>query len=59
MMSIREIWYRFLAAMAKGDGKAPGLTEEPPVPRDLEPHVHGKTGHEESHTWKTHGGDRH
>jgi hypothetical protein len=58
-MSIRELWYRFLAAMARSDGNAPGLTEEPPVPRDLEPHVHAKTAHEESHTWKTHGGDRH
>jgi len=58
-MSIREAWYKFLAAMARNDAKAPGLSEAPPPPHELEPHVHGKSAHEASHTWKTHGGDRH
>jgi len=58
-MSIKEIWYKFLAAMAKSDDRAPGLTETPTAPRDLEPHVHAPSPHEEPHRWKTHGGERH
>ena len=58
-MCIRELCYKFLAAMAKGDGHAPGLSEEPPVPRELEPHMNAQSAHDEMHTWKAHGGDRH
>ncbi len=58
-MSVRELWYKFLAAMARSGGNAPGLSEEPPAPRDLEPHVNAHSAHGAEHTWKAHGGDRH
>ncbi len=58
-MSVKELWYKFLAAIARTDGNAPGLSEEPPAPRDLEPQAEAHSGHEEAHTWKSHSGDRH
>jgi hypothetical protein len=58
-MSVRELWYKFLAAIAKTDGHAPGLSEDPPEPRELEPHMNARSAHEETQAWKAHGGDRH
>ena len=56
-MNIKGLWYRFLAAMAGKDGHAPGLSEDPPEPRELEPHMNAQSSHDETHAWKAHGED--
>jgi hypothetical protein len=58
-MSIREIWYKFLAAMARDEDRAHGLDNTPLATRDIEPHLDAKNVHDESHLWKTHGGGHH
>ena len=59
MKSIKRLWYKFLAAIARSDGHAPGLSEDPPEPRDLEPHMNAQSSHDETHAWKAHGEDHH
>ncbi len=61
-MSIRDVWFRMLAAFARSKTQAPGLSDlqSRDLPRYVDPHggdaAHGE---EAAHAWKAHGGDRH